>query len=202
MLGFETLTLAPIDRRLIQVEMLTEPERAWLNSYHARVLAEIGPRIEADVRASLRRLYFSASGDLDERAPGFAQLPPDGGVLANTVDPERLPAWLGEDDLDWYEAQFRQAGFRGGLNWYRNLQRNWRLTAPWHGQPIRQPSLFIAGSRDGVLKFPASKQQIEAFPRTLPGIRGCHLVEGAGHWVQQERPDEVNRLLLAFLAGL
>jgi len=174
--------------------------RFYMQYFQAPGVAEA--ELEADVRASLRRLYFSASGDVDERAPGFAQLPPDGGVLASTVDPERLPAWLAESDLDWYEAQFRQAGFRGGLNWYRNLQRNWRLTAPWHGQPIRQPSLFIAGSRDGVLKFPASRQQIDAFPKTLPGIRGCHLVEGAGHWVQQERPDEVNRLLLGFLAGL
>jgi len=187
------------------IDLLSALERLGITRFYMQYFQAPGvaeAELEADVRASLRRLYFSASGDLDERAPGFAQLPPDGGVLANTVDPERLPAWLGEDDLDWYEAQFRQAGFRGGLNWYRNLQRNWRLTAPWHGQPIRQPSLFIAGSRDGVLKFPASKQQIEAFPRTLPGIRGCHLVEGAGHWVQQERPDEVNRLLLAFLAGL
>jgi len=187
------------------IDLLSALERQGITRFYMQYFQEPGvadSELEADVRAALRRLYFSASGDVDERAPGFAQLPPDGGVLANTVDPERLPAWLGEADLDWYEAQFRQAGFRGGLNWYRNLQRNWRLMAPWHGQPIRQPSLFIAGSRDGVLKFPASKQQIEAFPRTLPGIRGCHLVEGAGHWVQQERPDEVNRLLLAFLAGL
>ena len=62
--------------------------------------------------------------------------------------------------------------------------------------------MFIAGSRDGVLKFPASTQQIEAFPRTLPGIRGSHIIDGPGHWVQQERPTEVNRLLLDFLRGL
>jgi len=187
------------------IDLLSALERLGITRFYMQYFQAPGvaeAELEADVRASLRRLYFSASGDVDERTPGFAQLPPDGGVLANTVDPAQLPGWLAEADLDWYEAQFRRAGFRGGLNWYRNLQRNWRLTAPWHGQPIGQPSLFIAGSRDGVLKFPASKQQIEAFPKTLPGIRGCHLVEGAGHWVQQERPDEVNRLLLAFLAGL
>jgi pimeloyl-ACP methyl ester carboxylesterase len=93
-------------------------------------------------------------------------------------------------------------GFRGGLNWYRNITRNWHLTAPWYGLPITQPALFIAGSRDGVLKFPASAAQMEAFSRTLPQLRGSHILEGAGHWVQQERPEEVNRLLLDFLGSL
>jgi pimeloyl-ACP methyl ester carboxylesterase len=140
--------------------------------------------LEADVRASLRRIYFSASGDGAGQGRGFAQLPEGGGLLTGVTDPAALPAWLTEADLDWY------------------LTRNWHLMAPWHGQPIHQPSLFIAGSRDGVLKFPASMQQIEAFSRTLPGLRGCHIVDGAGHWVQQERPDEVSALLLAFLEGL
>jgi pimeloyl-ACP methyl ester carboxylesterase len=158
--------------------------------------------LEADVRASLRRIYYSASGDGAGQGRGFAQLPEGGGLLTGVTDPAALPAWLTEADLDWYAAQFAHSGFRGGLNWYRNLTRNWHLMAPWHGQPIHQPSLFIAGSRDSVLKFPASMQQIEAFSRTLPGLRGCHIVDGAGHWVQQERPDEVSALLLAFLEGL
>ena len=91
---------------------------------------------------------------------------------------------------------------RGGLNWYRNLRRNWELGGPWRGQPIRQPSLFIAGSKDGVLRFPAAQSQLDSFPKTLPGLRGSHILAGAGHWVQQERPAEVNRLLIDFLTGL
>ncbi|MFZ2649704.1 MAG: hypothetical protein WA210_06315 [Burkholderiaceae bacterium] len=67
---------------------------------------------------------------------------------------------------------------------------------------VRQPSLFIAGERDAVLKFPASQAQIEAFPRTLPGLRGCHILAGAGHWIQRERAAKVNELLLEFLAAL
>ncbi len=157
---------------------------------------------EADVRNSLRRIYFTASGDMSQTGKGFSVLPEAGGFFANTVDPDKLPAWLSEADLDWYTGEFSRAGFRGGLNWYRNLTRNWRLMAPWHGRLITQPSMFIAGSRDGVLRFPASMQQIEAFPRTLSGIRGCHIIEGPGHWVQQENPQEVNRLLLGFLNGL
>jgi len=64
------------------------------------------------------------------------------------------------------------------------------------------PSLFIAGSKDGVLRFPAAKSQLDAFPTTLPGLRGSHILDGPGHWIQQERPDEVNRLLIEFLKGL
>jgi pimeloyl-ACP methyl ester carboxylesterase len=109
---------------------------------------------------------------------------------------------LRPEDLDYYVQEFSRTGFRGGLNWYRNLRRNWELAAPWRGQPIRQPSLFIAGSRDGVLKFPAAQSQLDAYPRTLTGLRGSHILDGAGHWVQQERPDEVNRLLIGFLKGL
>ncbi|MCR5883780.1 hypothetical protein LRS03_13300 [Rhizobacter sp. J219] len=73
---------------------------------------------------------------------------------------------------------------------------------PWRGCPIRQPSLFIAGERDGVMRFPASKAQVEAYPKTLPGLRGCHILPGAGHWIQRERADEVSRLLIDFLRGL
>ena len=157
---------------------------------------------EADVRDALRRVYFTASGDMRESGKGFAMLPENGGFLSNTASPEHMPAWLAEADLDWFAGEFTRTGFRGGLNWYRNIARNWHLTAPWHGMPISQPSQFIAGSRDGVLKFPASAAQMAAFPRTLPGLQGSHILEGAGHWVQQERPDEVNRLLLDFLRTL
>jgi pimeloyl-ACP methyl ester carboxylesterase len=158
--------------------------------------------LERDVRTSLRRIYYTAGGEMKERGKGFAQLPEGGGLLDNTVDPPALPPWLTEADLDYYTAQFTRTGFRGGLNWYRNLTRSWSLFGPWRGLPIRQPSLFIAGSRDGVLLFPAAQSQIEAFPTTLPDLRGSHILEGAGHWIQGERPKEVNRLLLAFLKGL
>jgi pimeloyl-ACP methyl ester carboxylesterase len=123
-------------------------------------------------------------------------------LLANTVDPPTLPPWLTEADLDYYAQEFSRTGFRGGLNWYRNLRRNWELGGPWRGQSIRQPSLFIAGSRDGVLRFPAAQSQLDAYPKTLPGLIGSHILEGAGHWVQQERAEDVNAILVKFLKGL
>ncbi len=157
--------------------------------------------LEADVESSLRRIYFSGSGDGPEGIT-FGMLQPGKGVLANTVEPETLPAWLPPEDLAYFTAEFKRAGFRGGLNWYRNLSRSWELLAPWRGCAIHQPSMFIAGARDDVLKFPNAKAQIAQYSRNLPGLRGCHILEGAGHWVQRERVDAVNALLLAFLNGL
>ncbi|MCI4429225.1 MAG: alpha/beta hydrolase [Burkholderiales bacterium] len=175
----------------------------YMQYFQAPGVAEA--ELEADVEASLRRIYFSGSGDGPQRAT-FGVLEPGQGVLGNSVDPlvapGRLPAWLPPEDLAYYAAEFKRAGFRGGLNWYRNLRRSWELLMPWRGCVLHQPSLFIAGERDNVLGFPASKAQLQAYPRTLPGLRGCHILPGAGHWIQRERAAEVNRLLLAFLSSL
>jgi pimeloyl-ACP methyl ester carboxylesterase len=187
------------------IDFVSALEKLGIRNFYIQYFQTPGvaeAELERDVRASLRRLYYTASGDMRERDKGFAQLPEGGGILDNTVDPPALPPWLSEADLDYYTAQFSRTGFRGGLNWYRNLRRSWSLFGPWRGLPIRQPSLFIAGSRDGVLRFPAAQAQLEAFPKTLPGLRGSHILDGAGHWIQGERPEEVNRLLLEFLKEL
>ncbi|WP_223590930.1 alpha/beta fold hydrolase [Pseudomonas sp. A-R-19] len=157
--------------------------------------------LERDVESSIRRIYFSGSGDGPD-ALVFGQLQPGKGFLGGAIEPETLPAWLTLEDIAYYTREFTRSGFRGGLNWYRNMTRSWALLAPWRDCIIRQPSMFIAGSRDAVLKFPGSARQIEAFAQTLPGLRGCHILEGAGHWIQRERATEVNELLLGFLKKL
>ena len=186
------------------VDILSALEKLGITDFYLQYFQKPGvpeAELQQDIRGALRRLYYTASGDLAEQGKGFGRLP-TGTLLGNTVDPAALPGWLAEADLDYYAGEFARAGFRGGLNWYRNLRRNWELMGPWRGQPIRQPSLFIAGSRDGVLKFPAAQAQLDAYPQTLPGLRGSHILDGAGHWVQQERPAEVNRLLVDFLKKL
>ncbi len=186
------------------VDILSALEKLGITDFYLQYFQKPGvpeAELQQDIKGALRRLYYTASGDLAEQGKGFGRLP-NGTLLGNTVDPATLPAWLAEADLDYYAGEFARAGFRGGLNWYRNLRRNWELMGPWRGQPIRQPSLFIAGSRDGVLKFPAAQAQLDAYPKTLPGLRGSHILDGAGHWVQQERAGEVNRLLIDFLKGL
>jgi pimeloyl-ACP methyl ester carboxylesterase len=186
------------------IDILSALEKLDIKDFYLQYFQKPGvaeAELQQDIRGALRRLYYTASGDLAEKGKGFGRLP-TGSLLGNTVDPAELPRWLSEADLDYYTAEFSRAGFRGGLNWYRNLRRNWELGGSWRGQPVRVPSLFIAGSKDGVLRFPAAQSQLDAFPKTLPGLRGSHILDGAGHWVQQERPDEVNRLLIAFLKGL
>jgi pimeloyl-ACP methyl ester carboxylesterase len=186
------------------VDILSALEKRGIDDFYLQYFQKPGvpeAELQQDIRSALRRLYFTAGGQLEEKGKGFARLT-GGTLLANTVDPPTLPAWLSEADLDYYTQEFSRTGFRGGLNWYRNLRRNWELGAPWRGQPIRQPALFIAGSRDGVLRFPAAQSQLDAYPQTLPGLVGSHIIEGAGHWVQQEAPAEVNKLLIDFLKGL
>ncbi len=118
-----------------------------------------------------------------------------GGFLDRLEEPAELPGWLSQAELDHYVAEFTRTGFTGGLNWYRNLDRNWALTAPLAGAHVRCPSRFIAGAADPVLSFspPAAGAGL------LDDHRGDLLLEGAGHWVQQERPAEVNAALIEFL---
>jgi pimeloyl-ACP methyl ester carboxylesterase len=114
--------------------------------------------------------------------------------------PDALPSWLTEEDLSFYVGEFERTGFRGGLNRYRNVDRDWEDLACFAGQPIAVPSLFIGGDHDGPTLWGAGA--IARFSETLPGLRGSHILEGCGHWTQQERPEEVNRILVDFLGGL
>ncbi|MGA8004687.1 MAG: alpha/beta hydrolase, partial [Burkholderiales bacterium] len=124
-------------------------------------------------------------------------------TMAETVAPEMpstAAAWLPENELAVYGAEYGRTGFQGGLQWYRcrTEGRNKDLDE-FSGRPIEVPSMFVAGAADwGVYQVPGTFERMQQ--RVLARMRGCHLVEGAGHWVQQERPDEVTRLLLEFLA--
>ena len=187
-----------------RMDLLTALARAGISNFYIQYFQAPGvaeAELERDVRDSLRRIYHGSSGDAPEGA-GFGMLAPGHGLLHHSPAPGAHPAWLSEQDLDYYTGEFERAGFRGGLNWYRNLRRNWELTTAWRGCPIPQPSLFVAGERDGVLRSPPAQAQLAAFAQTLPGLRGCHLLPGAGHWVQRERAAQVNELLLGFLRGL
>ncbi|HKC88849.1 MAG TPA: alpha/beta hydrolase, partial [Blastocatellia bacterium] len=118
--------------------------------------------------------------------------------LDGMTDPERFPSWLTEEDLDYYVAQYQQSGFRGPLNWYRNIDRNIEITPQLETAKIEQPSFFIAGEKDPVLSFGGGGwvSQMDAW---VTDLRGKVFIEGAGHWVQMERPAEVNEALLGFL---
>jgi pimeloyl-ACP methyl ester carboxylesterase len=150
--------------------------------------------LASDPARTMRRLLAGARADADADAASFSAN--DGrGFIDRLPEPRALPSWLGQDELDFYIAEFTRTGFTGGLNWYRNLDRNWHLTEHLADAHVSCPSLFIAGSEDPVLTFlpPAAG---EAW---LDDHRGNVLIEGAGHWIQQERADRVNASLLGFL---
>jgi pimeloyl-ACP methyl ester carboxylesterase len=156
--------------------------------------------LERDVRATIRRLLYSASGDPPPEHRWRAALPRTAKFLDATTDPETLPAWLTEEDIDVYAHAFARTGFRGPLNWYRNFTRTWELMAPFHGAKVRVPALFIVGERDGVRSF--TQAAIDALPQTVPLLRRTIVLPGCGHWTQQERPAEVTAAMLDFLREL
>lgn len=156
--------------------------------------------LERDTATTLRRLYaaISASSGARASAVGAATARDGRGFVERLPEPERLPAWLSEADFDHYVAEFTRTGFRGGLNWYRNLDRNFERTPELAGKTVAPPALFVAGTEDPVL----SMSPPDRLPELCDDLRGLLIVEGAGHWVQQEAPDAVNAALIDFLGGL
>ena len=113
-----------------------------------------------------------------------------------------LPDWLNAEDLDYYVSQFERTGFRGGLNYYRNIERNWALTENLTGAQIGVPTLFIAGEKDIVIGG-ATKEVLQGMMKTtVADLRGVLLIPEIGHWVQQEAPQETNEAILEFLRSL
>ncbi|OGO48323.1 MAG: epoxide hydrolase [Chloroflexi bacterium RBG_16_64_32] len=153
--------------------------------------------LEADVRRSMRLMLYDASGDAP-RSAWQAQRPKDAKLLDEMRDPERLPPWLTEADIDCYTAEFERTGFRGGLNRYRNMDRDWEQSAHLAGATVQQPALFVAGERDGVLRFTGT----DAMKASVPNLRNVVILPACGHWTQQERPAEVNSALIEFLKAL
>jgi pimeloyl-ACP methyl ester carboxylesterase len=151
--------------------------------------------LERDVELTMRTLL--GRGFSDPSASLFVE---DGkGFLGDVSAVRPLPHWLSEAELSYFSEIYRKTGFRGGLNWYRNIDRNWELTAPWQGAVIVQPSLFIAGSNDAVITGLIGGKRVDDMARILPNLRQKLIIDGAGHWVQQERAAEVNAALIAFL---
>ncbi|MDX2550677.1 alpha/beta fold hydrolase [Streptomyces stelliscabiei] len=157
--------------------------------------------IEPDVRGWLAGFYAALSADT---MPGPGAPDPHfvshGGRLRDRFPAGRLPSWLGEHDLDVYAAEFERTGMAGALVRYRNMDRDWEDLVDYNGAPITQPSLFVGGALDASTAWMADA--IKAYPTTLPGLVSSQILAGCGHWIQQERPEEINRLLTDWLASL
>jgi pimeloyl-ACP methyl ester carboxylesterase len=162
----------------------------------------VGPaerELEADPRASLRRIFHALSGDLPPERRPWGRLPRNSKLMDQMPEPPRPPAWLSEADLDFFAGEFARRGFGPGLHWSRNLDRNAEDMRAFRGRTLEVPAGFIQGEFD----FPgADAAALERMARTLPRWRGHEIVAGAGHWVQQEKPAAFNAALLSLLAKL
>jgi pimeloyl-ACP methyl ester carboxylesterase len=154
--------------------------------------------LAADPARTMRGLLTNVS-TAENETPDLAALANDGrGFVDRLPEPAGLPDWLSQEELDHYVDEYTRTGFTGGLNWYRNMDRNWSLTERVAGAKVDVPSLFIGGTRDPVLRMTPP----ENFLDRLTDHRGTVRVEGAGHWVQQEKPHEVNAAILEFVHEL
>jgi epoxide hydrolase A/B len=167
--------------------------------------AELG----RDPRLTLRSMLFGASGDGIAARPaagssstGLGMVPKGGGFLQGHGAPAALPPWLSEADVDFYAASFKRSGFRGALNYYRNIDRNWELQGSLAGATVQNPALYIVGDRDFVVSFPGTDQLLANLKQFVPALREIQRVPGCGHWTQQERPNEVNAAIIDFLRSL
>ena len=125
-----------------------------------------------------------------------------GGWIPRLGAAKGLPSWLSQQDLDYVVGQFESAGFRGGVNYYRNFKGNWQRGADREDFRIRVPTLFLAGSRDGVIGGATENTLREVMSPLVPKLRAVTLVPEIGHWIQQEAPAETNAALVAFLSSL
>lgn len=180
------------------MDMARGENNYYISSYQAPGVVE--KEMDDDIRAMVKGFLYSASGS----APPEERWRPFYGAeetMRDTITvPENLPDWLSEEDVDAFTAAFERTGFGPGINWYRNFDRNWALT-PWLSRArLHQPTVYIAGDQDIVIQMMAS--QYENMEKTVPNLTKKVLIPGIGHWVQQEAPDEVNRLLVEFLESL
>jgi pimeloyl-ACP methyl ester carboxylesterase len=156
--------------------------------------------MDHDVRTLMPRLMYGLSGDApqDKRwRPVFERSKKLTGSLPEEI---KLPGWLKQKDLDYLCSEFERTGFRGGINWYRNLDRNWELTPFLTNAKPGQPSLFITGEADPTMSFLAGI--IPKLDKNMPNLKKKIIMPGVGHWIQEERPDDINKLLIEFLREL
>lgn len=190
----------PVSLKQIIKAMFTDQGRFfYMDYFQDEGVAEAA--FEADVRGGLRKLYFGGCGESGLTWGGKEKQAGDA-LLDGMVDPEVFPSFLSAADLDYLVGEFTQSGFRGPLNRYRNADRDWAFMRSLADSVIHQPSLYIVGDRDLVLKmFGGDAASAEARMRqTTSDLRGVHVLPGIGHWTQEEAPEQVTGLLIDWLA--
>jgi pimeloyl-ACP methyl ester carboxylesterase len=168
------------------------------NFFYILYFQQPGPadaEMDADPRRAMRRMLGGMRSDRDGAAAVPMLAPGPEGFIERLAEPDPLPDWLTEDDLDYYATEFARTGFTGALNWYRNFDRNWHIMGPPTAQTITVPALFVGGTCDPVLNF----TKIDRAREVATGPYREVMLDGAGHWIQQERPADINDELSRFL---
>jgi pimeloyl-ACP methyl ester carboxylesterase len=163
----------------------------------------VGPpeaEAEADVRGFLRKFYYGICGDAPDGS--WPQKPHGATLLEGMVDPEPFPAWLTDEELDYYVGEFERSGFRGPISRYRNHERDFAWLQQFKGRKLEMPTLLIGGDRDPAFNGFGRIPDPSAFMRQHVTDLRAHVLPGCGHWTQQERPAEVTAILLDWLKGL
>lgn len=156
--------------------------------------------LDADPGATLKKLFYAYDGatPAEKRSTGFM---PEGVDLLETIDEAAtLPPWMTPAHFAEYVQAFSRGGFEAPLNWYRALDRNWTLTAYLQDQRITAPALFVVGEDDPVRHYAGGHEA--GLKDWVPNLTRSVVVPGSGHWIQQERPETINALLIEFMAGL
>jgi pimeloyl-ACP methyl ester carboxylesterase len=154
--------------------------------------------LAADPAKTIRRMMAGLRRADDKLAALRMIQPGPVGFVDRLPEADGLPDWISAEELDHYITEFTRTGFTGGLNWYRNLDRNWEIMADPPAAAIAVPAMFIAGTDDPVLGFMRPDRATEVVTGPYREV----MIDGAGHWLQQERPDQINEVLLEFLSGV
>ena len=187
----------PVSADVLQDQFFTKKGR-YFYQVDFQDVGTAEAELEADPAAVIRKFYYAISGDAPEGTWPSDKKPGDGLLKGLPEPPMPLP-WLDQDDVAYLDGEFRRSGFHGPLNRYRNQRRDHAMLTALASNVIHQPSLFIGGTSDLATRL-AGPDSLEKLARLLPGLQGLHMLEGCGHWTQQERPDEVNALLAEWLA--
>jgi Predicted hydrolases or acyltransferases (alpha/beta hydrolase superfamily) len=162
---------------------------------------------ESDAGFTVHNLFYSASGDAGPRKENdgtpnpFSMVSREYGLLSALPAPKKT-SWLSEKDLEIYAKAFKKTGFSGGLNYYRNLDKNRELLSCFNGMKVTIPALFMVGKRDVGLSIPGMDQIISEMKDIVPNLRKTIYIENCGHWAQQEKPKEVSSAIISFLKDL
>lgn len=188
-----------------RIPLTERMKKAYGNEIFYQVMFQEPGKVDAEIfeigaYAFMRGFLYTLSANPPPEKRWQFTYRPGEKFTSHIVLPDKLPDWLTEEDVEYFGREYAKTGITGGLNWYRNIDRNWELTPFLDGAKILQPTLFIAGESDAVIRMYA--KAVDAMEKNVPDLKGKIILPNAGHWVNQEKATDVNQLILNFLKDL